>query len=169
MVGDRPVSYLQEWSRSWTCANMETNPDSGESVTWIWDLRISSPRTNYSATLSRLSRGRGERGTALRHPHSWAIRSLNGVRLDRELTALYILLKDSSRQISVIRVSTIPRTKNQDPRGKLHRTESAPTFHDRDKEVKPYRSQPRCDHLLPTDPAVQMAEGMFIEFSLCFA
>lgn len=36
-------------------------------------------------------------------------------------------------------------------------------------DARPYRGQPRCDHLLPTGPAVQMAEGMLMaQFNLGF-
>ncbi|XP_073234766.1 lipoxygenase homology domain-containing protein 1-like isoform X3 [Porites lutea] len=70
--------------------------------------------------------------------------------------------KDSSQISQTTRVisvsTTITRTRHQDSRDRLHRCESEPSFV---KEVSiPYRSQPRCDHLLPADPAVQMAEEM---------
>ncbi|CAH3045073.1 unnamed protein product [Porites lobata] len=70
--------------------------------------------------------------------------------------------KDSSQISQTTRIisvsTTITRTRHQDSRDRLHRCESEPSFV---KEVSiPYRSQPRCDHLLPADPAVQMAEEM---------
>ena len=73
--------------------------------------------------------------------------------------------KDSSQISQTTRVisvsTTITRTRHQDSRDRLHRCESEPSCV---KEVSiPYRSQPRCDHLLPADPAVQMAEGMLID------
>ena len=79
----------------------------------------------------------------------------------------FVLLKDSSRTTSTIRVistTSTTRTRYQGSRDKLPRAESEETS--LNGEVLPYRSQPHCDHLLPTDPAVQLAEGMFVNLPL---
>ncbi|KAL9979092.1 hypothetical protein ACROYT_G016697 [Oculina patagonica] len=70
--------------------------------------------------------------------------------------------KDSPRTTSTIRVisttTTTTRTRYYDPKDKHPRHDSEETS--LNGEVMPYRSQPHCDHLLPTDPSVQEASEM---------
>ena len=83
-------------------------------------------------------------------------------------TRLYFdLLKDSSRTTSTIRVittTTTARTKYPEQNEKHPSVTSEETS--LNGEVLPYRSQPRCDHLLPRDSSVQEAEGM-CDFLFC--
>ena len=70
------------------------------------------------------------------------------------------LLKDSSGTTrSTIRVITTTTTTTH-----TKRKEKQPSVTSEETslngEVLPYRSQPRCDHLLPRDASVQEAEGM---------
>ena len=71
------------------------------------------------------------------------------------------LLQDSSRTTSTIRVvtTTTTRTRYTEQREKRPSVNSEETS--LNGEVLPYRSLPRCDHLLPRDASVQEAEGVF--------
>ena len=62
--------------------------------------------------------------------------------------SFFVLLKDST---------ATPLITYQGSRDTLPSVKSETSLNG---DVVPYRSQPRCDHLLPSDPAVQMAEGM---------
>ncbi|XP_020614176.1 trichohyalin-like [Orbicella faveolata] len=70
--------------------------------------------------------------------------------------------KDSARTTSTIRVitttTTKTRTKYREPKEKHPSVTSEETS--LNGQVLPYRSQPRCDHLLPRDASVQEAEEM---------
>ncbi|KAJ7380920.1 hypothetical protein OS493_004505 [Desmophyllum pertusum] len=71
--------------------------------------------------------------------------------------------KDSSRTTSTIRVisTTTTHTRYSDSNDKKPRADSEVEETSLNGEVAiPYRSQPHCDHLLPTDPSVQEAEEM---------
>lgn len=63
---------------------------------------------------------------------------------------------------STIRVITTTTTRTRYHASHDHRPSVDSEETSLNGEVMPYRSQPRCDHLLPTDPSVQEAEGVFI-------
>ena len=70
------------------------------------------------------------------------------------------LLKDSSRTTSTIRVITTTTTRAKYPEQREEHSSVTSEETSLNGEVLPYRSQPRCDHLLPRDASVQEAEGL---------
>lgn len=71
------------------------------------------------------------------------------------------MLKDSSRTTSTIRVVTTTTTRTRYTEQKEKRPSVNSEETSLNGEVLPYRSLPRCDHLLPRDASVQEAEGVF--------
>ena len=72
----------------------------------------------------------------------------------------FALLKDSSRTTSTIRVITTTTTRAKYPEQREKHSSVTSEETSLNGEVLPYRSQPRCDHLLPRDASVQEAEGL---------
>ncbi|XP_068705662.1 uncharacterized protein [Montipora foliosa] len=71
--------------------------------------------------------------------------------------------KDSSRASSAVCIVTTTTTTTRTRYSSsscqsLPRSTSSQLSLSMNGDVRPYRSQPRCDHLLPADPAVQLAE-----------
>lgn len=71
--------------------------------------------------------------------------------------------KDSSRASSAVCIvtTTTTTTRTRYSSSSCHslpRSTSSQLSLSMNGDVRPYRSQPRCDHLLPADPAVQLAE-----------